>query len=107
MADLQVDNIFIPAFDYNSEQPRFYSKHFLRQDPAKYDLKLWEIAAATSAAPVYFNPFTYVDGYNITEYLIDGAVIANDPAFLAYETAKSLDNERNITILSIGTGIFP
>jgi len=47
-----------------------------------------------------------VDGFNISEYLIDGAVICNDPTLFAYSTAKELDKEEDIIIMSLGTGFM-
>ena len=82
--DIKVNDLFIPAFEFNSKSPRFYSKYFVNEDPAKYDIPLWEIAASTSSAPGFFDPFQRVNGFNITEYLIDGAIICNDPSFLAW-----------------------
>lgn len=37
--------------------------------------------------------------------MIDGGVICNNPAFYAYETAKSLRGKKNIRIMSLGTGV--
>jgi len=62
------------------------------------------MAAATSAAPVFFNPFVYTDKFNITNYMIDGAVICNDPAFYAYLAASELNKHPDIRVLSLGTG---
>jgi len=33
-----VDDLIITAYEYNSKQPRFYSKYFNRLDPGFYDL---------------------------------------------------------------------
>lgn len=37
--------------------------------------------------------------------MIDGGVICNNPAFYAYETARSLRGKDNIRIMSLGTGV--
>ena len=65
MQDIVVDNLFMPSFEYNSQTPRFYSKYFLEDDPAKYNIFIWQMVAATSAAPVYFDPFTMINGLGI------------------------------------------
>ena len=36
--DILVDDLMITAYEYNSKQPRFYSKYFNRMDPGFYDL---------------------------------------------------------------------
>jgi len=57
---------------------------------------------ATSAAPIYF-PTAKVDG-NEVRWLIDGGVIANNPAMCAYAEAKKLWPDDEIRMLSVGTG---
>ncbi len=60
----------------------------------------WVAARATSAAPTYFSPITY-NG----ELLVDGGVIANNPAVYAYIEAKKLyPNCSRFHILSLSTG---
>jgi patatin-like phospholipase/acyl hydrolase len=36
--DILVDDLMITAYEYNSKQPRFYSKYFNRIDPGFYNL---------------------------------------------------------------------
>ncbi|MDQ6967756.1 MAG: patatin-like phospholipase family protein [Mariprofundaceae bacterium] len=58
---------------------------------------------ATSAAPLYF-PTAKVAGDNV-RWLIDGGVIANNPAMCAYAEAVSLwGRDDEIRMLSVGTG---
>jgi len=57
---------------------------------------------ATSAAPIYF-PTARVDG-NQVRWLIDGGVIANNPAMCAYAEAKKMWPDDEIRMLSVGTG---
>jgi len=60
--------------------------------------------ASSSSAPFYFQPNTYVNGFDITETLIDGGLIANDPAYFAYTTERYMRGCKNIRVVSIGTG---
>ncbi|MBP5756559.1 MAG: patatin-like phospholipase family protein, partial [Spirochaetales bacterium] len=64
------------------------------------DCPVWVAARATSAAPTYFSPIEYKG-----ELLVDGGVIANNPALYAYFEAKALypDCEK-FHILSVSTG---
>jgi hypothetical protein len=39
--DLVVDDIFIPSFEYNSMSPRLFSRYFLQEDPAHYNVSIW------------------------------------------------------------------
>lgn len=63
-------------------------------------IKAREAARATSAAPTYFPPFNY--GSHV---LVDGGVIANNPAMFAYaEAKKRWPESKRITVFSISTG---
>lgn len=78
---------------------------FPRPDNPDLELKVWEAAAATSAAPSYFKPF--VHGPTKRTYL-DGALYHNNPVWLANRERKLLwpdvaDKHPDI-LLSIGTG---
>ena len=60
--------------------------------------------AASSSAPIGFDPLLHVNQFNITEILVDGGVICNSPALYAYFIAKEFNNEDQFRIVSIGTG---
>lgn len=81
--DLSVgkDELFT-SFDQNKEEP------------------IWVAARSTSAAPTYFEPLVYGD-----KVLVDGGVIANNPAIYAYTEARKLYPECEVFhILSLSTG---
>jgi Patatin-like phospholipase len=78
--------------------------NFEREDCESKDLKIWEAALATSAAPFYLPPFIKVE--TKTDY-VDGAVYANCPAQVAYEETLKLwpNNGASLDfLLSFGTG---
>jgi hypothetical protein len=78
--------------------------NFEREDCESKDMKIWEAALATSAAPFYLPPF--IKEETKTDY-VDGAVYANCPAKVAYEEALKLwpDNGASLDfLLSLGTG---
>ena len=58
----------VVAYDYNSEQPRFYSKYFSLTNPKIYAKQLSDATKASSAAPTYFDPATNTNGYGLTEF---------------------------------------
>lgn len=70
-------------------------------------MKLGDATGASSAAPTFFDPKTYFNGYNMKELLIDGGVIFNNPGLYAYEFARILKGKENIRVLSLGTGEKP
>ena len=65
----------------------------------------WEAGRATSAAPTYFKPAYLFDREEQTmQTLIDGGMIANNPALFAYSEAKKLyPHAKKFHILSLST----
>lgn len=77
---------------------------FEREGDADKDMKIWEAALATPAAPFYLPPFYKKPGN--ADY-IDGAVYANCPAKVANEEVGKLWPNEGISLdilLSLGTG---
>jgi len=70
-----------------------------------HDFLFWEAGRATSAAPTFFKPAYIYDRREKTmQTLIDGGLIANNPALFAYVEAKKLyPNAKKFHILSIST----
>jgi len=122
------DECMVVAYDYNSQEPRFYSKWYTQRKRGIYGetkqfikdengeptgeteevaLALGDATGASSAAPTFFDPRTNYDGYNMKELLIDGGVIFNNPGMYAYEFARILKQKKNIRVLSLGTGEKP
>ena len=50
------DELLVVAYDYNSQQPRFFSKYFAKEDAGIYDVAIGSATGASSAAPTYFDP---------------------------------------------------
>lgn len=70
-----------------------------------YDLELNEIAMATSATPLFFEPFTRVikkGRYRNTELLVDGGLIANNPSLYATVYVKEFLKRENVRVVSLG-----
>jgi hypothetical protein len=69
------------------------------------ELKVWEAAAATSAAPTFFKPFT---NPRSGQTYIDGALYYNCPAQIAWHESRllwpALKNLDPDLLLSLGTG---
>lgn len=106
--DALTSEMLIVAYDFNHNQPRFYSKELARADRAIYDVTISEASASSAAIPGGFPPMQVKTGYNITDLNIDGGVIANNPALYAYLFSayrEDLHKEKaNIRILAISCG---
>jgi hypothetical protein len=86
--------------NYNHPQGKNASRE---EDPSK-DMRVWEAAMATSAAPYYLPPFRKAE--TATMY-VDGAVFANCPAATAYAETRALWPKRAAELdflVSLSTG---
>ncbi len=103
-----VANVIIAAYDTDHRTP-FFFKHFdpepRRRRGEPHDFLLRDVARATSAAPTFFEPalVTSMDGERYT--LVDGGLVANNPALSAYiEARRCYPDARKFLIVSLGTG---
>jgi len=103
--DIIQDDLLVTTFDYNGPLPKFYSKYFVETDPGNYNFPIRLAASASASAPVAFSPLVRKNKFNITEALIDGGVICNNPALYAYNIANDLRDKKGIRVLSLGTGV--
>jgi len=101
------DELLITAYDYNSQEPRFYSKYFAKFNPRIYNIKVGHATGASSAAPTFFNPKNIINGFGLQELQIDGGIICNNPALYAYQIATLLNDKKKVRIMSLGTGENP
>jgi patatin-like phospholipase/acyl hydrolase len=90
--NLLTDELMVVAYDYNAQEPRFFSKYFDFEDPGVYNVPVGNATGASSAAPLYFEPKRQINGYGLEELQIDGGVICNNPSMYAYQMARLLHN---------------
>jgi patatin-like phospholipase/acyl hydrolase len=64
---LMTDELLVVAYDYNSQEPRFYSKYFAIEDKSIYDVPVGNATGASSAAPLYFEPKFQKNQYGLEE----------------------------------------
>lgn len=89
---------------YNHPEPN-PNAIFEREEDTKKDMRIWEAALATSAAPPYLAAFEKEE--TKTTY-VDGAVYANCPAQVALTEVENLwphNGAQLDTLLSLGTGV--
>lgn len=53
--DAITPEVMIVAYEYNSHEPRIFSKYTANQSEV-YDVSIKDAAEASSAAPIYFDP---------------------------------------------------
>lgn len=82
--DALSEEILIVAYEYNSQQPRFYSKYFAGQESGIYQIATGNATGASSSAPGYFTPKLNTNKFDIPEILIDGGLICNNPSLYAF-----------------------
>jgi patatin-like phospholipase/acyl hydrolase len=69
------------------------------------DYRVWDVARAATAAPTFFEPHevTSRTGQH-SHVLVDGAVFANNPAMCAFAEVERKGLQRDIVLVSLGTG---
>jgi len=108
LRDLLTD-VAVPAYDMRSGQPVvFRSREARTSNAERANPRLTEVARATSAAPTYLPPLRLLDDDD-ESVLIDGGVVANNPAAIAYldglESGRDEDGAApDVVLLSVGTG---
>jgi patatin-like phospholipase/acyl hydrolase len=97
-------DVLIAAYETEQRFPFFFKRRRAREDPA-YDFPVRDVAYATSAAPTYFEPLK-LETTDAVEYfsLVDGGVYASNPAMCAYAEARRHHPDREVLMVSLGTG---
>lgn len=101
--------VVVPSYDLARPGPFFFKRRYAASDPA-LDIKMWQTARATSAAPTFFEPLVLpaFPGEASDHILVDGGTYANNPAVAAYAEGIQLwGPEAEIHVISIGTGAPP
>jgi uncharacterized protein len=103
-------DLAVTSFDGAQSIPVVFSRRDALANPS-YDLPLWVVARATSAAPTYFPPCQH-DWAGHQRNFVDGGVWANNPAGVALAESVPLTAARKMTgssvlLVSLGTGVAP
>lgn len=99
-------NVIIPTYSLTKGGPVVYSSNKARNNPM-FDKKMFEIAAAATAAPTYFAPAYVSQFMRFSDLEIDGGVWVNNPEMLGITEALKIKEDvsvDNVSILSLGTG---
>lgn len=108
-AELELKDALKPlvmvSYDIGRRNVHIFHSETAKQDPDR-NFFMRDSARATSAAPTYFPPAHIQSISGTTFTLVDGGVAANDPAMAAYVQTRRLFPDREILIVSIGTGSY-
>lgn len=101
-------SLFLTAYDAEQRVP-FFFKHRVdrsgRVSGEHNDYLVRDAVRASTAAPTFFTPLRLVDDDGTSHTLVDGAMVANNPALSAYIEARKLyPHVRNVVVVSLGTG---
>jgi uncharacterized protein len=98
-------DVLVTGYEIERRSAFFFKSHKAKKDKSR-DFLMKDAARATSAAPTYFEP-EKIPTKDLEKYyaLIDGGVFAGNPAMCAYvEALKMFPLEKNILVVSLGTG---
>ncbi|MEH1824941.1 MAG: patatin-like phospholipase family protein [Nostoc sp.] len=112
--------VFVTSYDIEQRIPIFFTNKIEKQETESKKFRklssgftLTDAALATSATPTYFAPYRVASSHNSNGFytLVDGGVVANNPANLAILEAqisrqenKQVLNTEDILVVSLGTG---
>lgn len=98
-----VTDVLVPSYEIEGRTPLFFKSRKARENPAD-DYLMRHAARATSAAPTFFEP-VHIKTKSRAHSLVDGGVVANNPAMCAYAEVRRHQPELDdVLIVSLGTG---
>lgn len=102
MKDLKSAHVAITAANLSTGEPKMFKTPHHEDLYLDSNIKVCDVALATSAAPVYF-PIHEVEDTKTS--FADGALMGNAPGIFGWIEAKTRLNvaEKDITVLSVGT----
>jgi uncharacterized protein len=98
-----VVDLTVPAYEIGTRAAFLFSTRDAKADLA-HDFKLWEVARSSSAAPTLFEPHLIRNRLNERFVMVDGGLIANNPAMAVFADVERRGESRDMVIVSIGTG---
>jgi patatin-like phospholipase/acyl hydrolase len=93
-----VTDVMLTSYDMHLRRPKTFKSWKAKED-AKSDFLMREAARATASAPTYFPPSSIGEAS-----LVDGGVVANNPAGVAYAEARRRWPNEDLILVSLGTG---
>jgi len=95
--------LIVPAVDLLRPASIFFKSWRARKDPS-YNFALKDVARATSAAETYFAPAEIASAPGDVYRCVDGGTAINNPTIAAILEADDLWQDKDVRVLSLGTG---
>ena len=98
--------VLVPSYDIEKQVAIFFKSEKAKAN-ADFDFPMQKVARATSAAPTYFEPARIETDEPLAYYaLVDGGVVAGNPAMCAYAEAMAMGkvDADGAVLVSLGTG---
>lgn len=107
--ELKLSELAKPAlftsYDVANSRPHFFKSEKAKTQPS-YDFPLVSVTRATSAAPTFFPPELAIAEDGQSYPVVDGGMVANNPAMCAYADAREMGYKaQDIVMFSVGTGV--
>ncbi len=115
-----LQEVLVTSYDIEQRMPIFFTNKLEKQQTAAKKFRklcqgfsLTDAAMATSATPTYFPPYRVASSDHPSDYytLVDGGIVANNPANLAILEARISRQEQqqvlnleDVLVVSLGTG---
>jgi patatin-like phospholipase/acyl hydrolase len=100
--------VCIQTYNLLTGEPKIFRASRLEEtDGLDGRYTIWQVAAASAAAPIFFPTFTAKCGTSTLGIFVDGGIWANNPSILGISEAlrvMSPPNLAEIRVLSLGTG---
>ena len=104
--------LLVPAYDGESGKMYAFRTAHSEKWVNDYQVPALAVALASSAAPMFFRPYSFVYAQKGTrerrvfKNMVDGSIVANNPSYIGIEEAVKVIGVpmRNISLLSLGTG---
>ena len=97
-------NVVLTGFEIGRYREILFSSCLAQSDEGE-NFFMRDVAIATSSAPTYFKPMQLRDMAGNLYTVIDGGVIANNPAMIGLTMAEQMfPHAKEFKVLSIGTG---
>lgn len=103
-SDKKLNKLMILSCDFSTYRPKFF-KNWREEDQF---FRLFDAVMASSSAPSYFKPYKTQQMSSLytakSQLLVDGGIVANNPAMCAYVEARKLWPKEDLRLISFGTG---